>query len=295
MLSEKAKGKQRAIEPLLDESSSSASGSSTTPVSRNLTIRFTEDLPDLDVLVRESDTVRDVKKAIRHERPELKDRRLRLIHSGRLLTDGTMVFPWLKSLDERQKRAVADSNIGDMSIPSVAAWLHCSVGGKLEDNEEESEETQTAQIRPPRGFDRFVSLGFTEEEIANLRRHFHRQAPNSFLDNENFDRDEDYDEHFRALEEQWIDSMDSSENIYLSQSSSSNSTAIQGILIGFFFPFLPFFIQGSKPPPPVFWENGREQPAVESVVFSRTMQFGLAAGFLTNILLGLWRFLLDSS
>ncbi|KAK7473012.1 hypothetical protein VKT23_001116 [Stygiomarasmius scandens] len=291
MLSEKAKGKQRAIEPPLNE----PSGSNAPLVSRNLTIRFTEDIQDLDILVKEKDTVRDVKRAIRHERRELKDRRLRLIHSGRLLTDGTMVFPWLKSLDERQKRA-AEGNKEDVSVPSVASWLHCSVGGKLEDNEEESDEgkTQATQIRPPRGFDRFASLGFTEEEIAGIRRQFHSQSSADFLDNENFDRDEDYDEHFRALEEQWIDSMDSSENVYLSQ-SSSNSTAIQGILTGFFFPFIPFFVQGSKPPQPVFWEDGREQPPTESVVFSRTMQFGLVAGFLTNILLGLWRFLLDSS
>jgi hypothetical protein len=152
MLSEKAKGKQKALDiPLSEPSGSSA------PNSRNLTIRFTEDIQDLDVIVKEKDTVRDVKKAVRPEvvsqvpssysrkqirleRPELKDRRLRLIHSGKLLTDGILVFPWLNSLDERQKRAVAESNTGDLSIPSVAAWLHCSVGGKLEETEEGVEE-----------------------------------------------------------------------------------------------------------------------------------------------------------
>ncbi|KAF5345308.1 hypothetical protein D9758_008458 [Tetrapyrgos nigripes] len=291
VLSEKAKGKQRVVDIPLGEPSGSAA-----PNSRNLTIRFSEDLPDLDVIVKEKDTVRDVKRAIRLERPKLKDRRLRLIHSGKLLTDGILVFPWLKSLDERQKRAIAESNTGDTSTPSVAAWLHCSVGGKLEDNEEEAEEekTQTMQIRPPRGFDRFASLGFTEAEIASIRRQFHSQSSVDFLDDDNLDQDEDHDEHFRALEEQWIDSMDSSENVYLSQ-SSSNSTAIQGILTGFFFPFIPFFVQGSKPPQPIFWEDGRDHPEGESVVFSRTMQFGVVAGFLINIVLGLWRFLLDSS
>jgi len=53
-----------------------------------------------------------------------------------------MVFPWLKSLDERQKRAI-EGNKEDVSVPSVASWLHCSVGGKLEDNEEESDEGKT--------------------------------------------------------------------------------------------------------------------------------------------------------
>lgn len=52
-LSEKAKGKQRATEPEQAEFEA--------PPSRDLTIRFTEGIPDLTVQVAEKDTVKDVK------------------------------------------------------------------------------------------------------------------------------------------------------------------------------------------------------------------------------------------
>ena len=50
-LSEKAKGKQRAAEPIVPETSPS----------KDLTIRFTEGVPDLTVQVAEKDTVKDVR------------------------------------------------------------------------------------------------------------------------------------------------------------------------------------------------------------------------------------------
>lgn len=59
----------------------------------------------------------------------------------------------------------------------------------------------------------------------------------------------------RQLEEQWIDSIDSAGTASLSQSASSNSSVIQGILLGFFFPLMPFFYM-RKSKPAVFWEDG---------------------------------------
>lgn len=58
MLSEKAKGKQRAIEPAVDGEPSQTN-------SRNLTIRFTEGISDLILLVTNTDAVRDVKAKVR--------------------------------------------------------------------------------------------------------------------------------------------------------------------------------------------------------------------------------------
>lgn len=58
MLSEKAKGKQRAVDPELDDEPSQTD-------SRNLTIRFTEGIPDLVLFVTSTDTVRDVKTKVR--------------------------------------------------------------------------------------------------------------------------------------------------------------------------------------------------------------------------------------
>jgi hypothetical protein len=68
-LSEKAKGKQRAIEPL-DRERSTSSLQEIKPAederpSRDLVVRFTEGFPDLTVTVEKEDFVRDVKRKVR--------------------------------------------------------------------------------------------------------------------------------------------------------------------------------------------------------------------------------------
>jgi len=66
MLSEKAKGKQRAIEPPVEQNVAGQSSSATpndTP--RDLLIRFTEGAPDLTISVDKTDHVRDVKRRVR--------------------------------------------------------------------------------------------------------------------------------------------------------------------------------------------------------------------------------------
>jgi hypothetical protein len=60
-LSEKAKGKQRAVDPPPDIGQSS---SSTHPASKDLTIRFTEGVSDLIVHVCEWETIKDVKQKV---------------------------------------------------------------------------------------------------------------------------------------------------------------------------------------------------------------------------------------
>ena len=73
-----------------------------------------------------------------------------------------------------------------------------------------------------------------------------------------------YMNHRRVLEEQWIDSMDSVNTAPLS-ATSSQSLILRGIVIGFFFPIIPFFfLREAKPA--VFWEEG-EHESGESVVF----------------------------
>jgi len=192
MLSEKAKGKQRAVEPLAEPAPN---------LSRDLVIRFTEGIPDLILKVSQQDAIRDVKNNIRGARPQLKDRRLRLIHSGRLLTDGTLLYDWINTLEERQRRATSEQKT-ETPLASNTTWLHCSVGPKIEEGEESEEaKTQTAQLQPLRGFDRLSAAGFSEADIANFRRQFHSQSASNYLDTD-FDTEEEYDEHARALEEQ---------------------------------------------------------------------------------------------
>ena len=78
------------------------------------------------------------------------------------------------------------------------AYLHCSVGPELGSEEAEDGEdgqvrslarrdrpdantdnAQTTQIRPLRGFDRLAGAGFSEADIANFRRQFHAGAADS--------------------------------------------------------------------------------------------------------------------
>ena len=76
---------------------------------------------------------------IKDARPELQRRRLRIIHSGRLLTDGTFIYSWLTSLEDKQRKAVKEVT-AEEDVPSVGqalTWLHCSVGPELTQEEEE--------------------------------------------------------------------------------------------------------------------------------------------------------------
>lgn len=78
------------------------------------------------------------------------------------------------------------------------------------------------------------------------------------------------EEHARALEEQWIDALGSGGAGAGSGSAESDSRAravLNGIVIGFFFPLLPFFFfRGSKPA--AFFESGHAIETAESTVFS---------------------------
>lgn len=69
-LSEKAKGKQRVIEPLGSNTGASSSSQSaadtpdTQHLSRDLVVRFTEGFTDLTVAVEKQDTAKDVKRKV---------------------------------------------------------------------------------------------------------------------------------------------------------------------------------------------------------------------------------------
>jgi hypothetical protein len=251
------------------------------------------------------------------------DRRLRLIYSGRLLTDGTFLFEWLESLENKQRNAVAvnaskagktseanDGNESDASAhedvkgsskASSTTWIHCSVGPQMEPGEEEQERGNSTkgEIVPLKGFDRLAGLGFSPDDIRSVRAQFHRSSAANYLDGElDFTSDEEYLEHARALEDQWIESLDPNNPLSAgsmgdsSQDTSSGFT--NGILVGFFFPILPFFFV-SKVHTAVFWEDGTEHDVGKSVVFSRRMQMGLVIGFVINMVFGWWRLMLDNS
>jgi hypothetical protein len=120
------------------------------------------------------------------------------------------------------------------------------------------------------------------------------------------------EEHARALEEQWIDGLGGGGGATggSAESDSRARAVLNGIIIGFFFPLLPFFFLRA-PKPAAFWESGHALETPESTVFSyalppllmrsadddvralcrRRMQMGLVVGFILNIIFGLWRYL----
>lgn len=59
MLSDKAKGKQRAVEPVAESGPSEQA-----PQAKPLVIRFTEGIEDLSLEVEQKDAVRDVKRKV---------------------------------------------------------------------------------------------------------------------------------------------------------------------------------------------------------------------------------------
>jgi hypothetical protein len=77
------------------------------------------------------------------------------------------------------------------------------------------------------------------------------------------------EEHARALEEQWIDALGSGggSGTASAESDSRARAVLNGIIIGFFFPLLPFFFLRA-PKPAAFWENGHALETPESTVFS---------------------------
>ncbi|KAJ3557177.1 hypothetical protein NM688_g1612 [Phlebia brevispora] len=282
MLSEKAKGKQRAFGPIEEAPAPEEL--------KKLVIRFTEGVPDLTLYASDTDTVRDIKRNIRNARSQLKDRRLRLIHSGRLLADDTVFCSWLASLEDKQHHNETSESF-EASQPPSTIWLHCSVGPQLQPGEADETKVQQAQLKPLRGFDRLAAAGFSEQDIANIRSQFHAHSSGDYLDQE-FATDEDFDEHARVLEEQWIDSLDNAGTASLSNSSAQSSrTFVSGVLLGFFFPLIPvFFFFDSRPA--VFWDDGTEHDIINTSPFPKTVQLGVAVGMLMNFFFGWWTWFL---
>lgn len=150
-------------------------------------------LPDGSVStfqVEQDATVDDLKDKIFQEKKlDPKTKRIRLIYSGKLLSEGTS--------------RLVDSKVEDGS------YVHCVISdevdvasGRTNNNHERSERLQTRiPAADPhseyRGLDRLREAGFTEEEIAVLRRQFARSQG---LNPDHLEGVAD----LRELEERWM-------------------------------------------------------------------------------------------
>ncbi|GAA98034.1 uncharacterized protein L969DRAFT_46117 [Mixia osmundae IAM 14324] len=305
----KGKGKQRAYDADPAQQGSSGEASNQQDVGGQalvFSVRFTDGLTEdlLDICIGQRETIRDLKRRIRLLRPTIATRRLRLIHIGRVLTDGTLLVPWMLSLLARQKRqeeetqsrfiddaldvvkqvrsAAATSLEGSSARSAAVApeeikplWLHCSVGEEETEIDAAASTTadatitaNTAQIQPLQGFDRLRDAGFSDEDIDRIRNDFREETEargeRSLGDDE---------EHARALEDQWMEGLTGHDEASASSSSvGSYSTLFKGLLIGFSFPFLPLFFFRTQ-------------------IFSKKMQQAVLLGCAFNFAFGILRML----
>lgn len=127
-----------------------------------------------------------------------------------MLTDGTLLVPWMVSILRHQSQTpqhgrresveqaisgVVNSVVAGVSSPPPATgrqdskgkgkarshdqphsdpvWIICSVGEETTAEDSESAAANQQQITPLKGFDRLREAGISEEDIESIRSHFH--------------------------------------------------------------------------------------------------------------------------
>ncbi|PKI85156.1 hypothetical protein MVES1_001447 [Malassezia vespertilionis] len=132
------------------------------------------------------------------------------------------------------------------------AYLQCSIS-TLRPGDTERDHAQVPHTsEEPRGFDRLqYTAGISPLDVQMMREHFHRQSGIQMARSGDVLRRDEEDDLAYRLEEQWIDSMGNAPETILPAHTPTISTSIlRGLLTGFFFPFLPFFV---RDPNPVVW------------------------------------------
>ncbi|WWC70910.1 uncharacterized protein I206_104862 [Kwoniella pini CBS 10737] len=252
---------------------------------RNIIIIFSNESEltgngNLQCWIENYENVGNLKEQIKTLRPSLENYNLRLIHSGRLLTDGILLLPWLKSLEERVKRQAAgvggdvENILKDVGLTEDnfnsnddlnkskengfkekeqdKVWLHCIVGSKEEKTPSNEEEEPTVPRR--RGFDVLLDAGLSADEVAAMRRQFYESRGEEVP--EGMEGGDVNDEHARALEEQWIEG-DLTAETATTTTEGLYTSILHGLLTGFLFPIIPWFFF-REPPLPNFFDSEAE-------------------------------------
>ncbi|OXG76761.1 hypothetical protein C345_06621 [Cryptococcus neoformans A2-102-5] len=230
---------------------------------RQITIIFSNTpRPNLALTITPTTSISQLKSLIRSSLPdELEGRNLRLIHSGRMLSDGVRIVPWVEAMEERVRRqaegavegivrevkghrgGLEDGEEGGEGGQEMI-WIHCIVGGKEEGIKAEVPEAAPAMPRR-RGFDVLLDSGFSPDDVAHMRRQFYEGRGEEVPDE--IDTGDLNDEHARALEEQWIEG-DLSADTATTSAEGVYMSILHGLLVGFLFPLMGwFFIRESLP------------------------------------------------
>ncbi|OZJ04562.1 hypothetical protein BZG36_02701 [Bifiguratus adelaidae] len=189
---------------------------------------------DVTLTISLSWNIAQVKEKLKETKPSIRDNHLRLIYQGRVLLD-------------HQVLNACQLVIG----PDSPIYFHIAVA----DATSEASNSQP-QLTPSTGFDRLREAGFSDEDIANLRRQFHRFHGTSGSEST---------EQTRRLEDQWMDN--ASETLPDGTPHGTYNELVWGLMLGFFLGLMT-----------LFWF--REH------VFSRKHQLGIIFGLLINISFG---------
>ncbi|KAI5791729.1 DUF2407 C-terminal domain-containing protein [Peziza echinospora] len=239
------------------------------PIPVSITIRFATALPDLTIHIPDASrtTVASLKHQIRALRAEDTGRRkLRLIYAGKVLGRGTLAEGM------KLRRPVVGGGAGGRKV-----YVHCAIGDEA--TEEEAQDGTSPQnthpqsptspprttLPQPQGFDRLLTAGFTEADIASLRTQFnriHNITPDS------------PPEHARLLEERWIDEAAGTGAGELADGYpvGTYEDIFLGVAIGFFWPVAVLALR-------------------EEGVFTKRRGMAIVAGLVINLVAGSVRFI----
>lgn len=152
-----------------------------------------------------------IRKHIRDSYPEFANRRLKLLHNGRVLQPHTNFSKEIAYLsknldddDDDNNDDKANEETTQSSDVPVKIYFHCIVGEELTPHELEKEEALDKQpfrstTEGPKGFNRLLSQGFSPTDIQDLRNQFIRLHGSNLPANANADQ-------IYQLEDRWIDS-----------------------------------------------------------------------------------------
>lgn len=275
----------------------------------DVVVRFSTSNPDLLLNISNPQKTSNItlRQLIRsHLEPPASEARLRLIHSGRDLSDNAalgksvnVTRPPPGDDDGKSSKAKGKLPVRD---PAARVYIHCSVGDALSsaelaaetkaaeeaDTALESETTQPEDTKDvvsgqenastttpaPRGFDRLLSAGFTAAEVASLRAQFlaiqaHTHTPDTMPTGPDL----------LALEERWLDNGsggagggEGDTGGFGPEDTGGLDDILWGTLLGFFWPIgsMCFLMR-------------------EEGIWSRRRQIAALSGFLVNLTFGFLR------
>jgi hypothetical protein len=170
-------------------------------------------------------------------------------------TRNGMIDPAPRGFD----RLLTAANLTHEEIEEMRARFRASRGivssgdALFEDEGEfqrEGKLTTVSKDLPPKRSTQTMNSSRSRGQHQPSQDHFLLMSLNSFISCRlpSVQPDQTEAEHTRALEEQWIESLSPQENTSTSN-NDTYSTMLEGVLVGFFLPFLPLFFLSDRSSP----------------------------------------------